>query len=407
MTHPPVSVVVVSRGRPDALSLCLTGLAQLRYPAFEVVVVADPDGISAAAAAPSAALLKLVPFDAPNISAARNAGIAVAAGEVVAFIDDDAVPEPTWLSHLIAPFAQPEVGAAGGFVLGRNGLSFQWRGQRLDRFAAGTELPLGEDAVILTPEPGTAIKTEGTNMAVRREALVALGGFDPAYHFFLDETDLNMRLAAAGYATALVPRAQVHHGYAPSGRRRADRAPRDLFDIGASWAVFQRNHLDPAAHAAHWDGQRGHQRRRVLGHMVAGRLEPRDVRRLLAGLDAGYAAGQARALGGGKISAAPPRPFQAMPVRDGAHVVISARPWRASAARAEARAAVKNGAIVTLLLLSPTTLYHRVRFRAEGYWEQTGGQFGRSVRDARLIQWHGFRSRTRIETNRIEKIRTP
>ena len=48
----PVSVVIVSRGRPGALSLCLTGVAQLDYPAFEVIVVACPEGAAAIAARP-------------------------------------------------------------------------------------------------------------------------------------------------------------------------------------------------------------------------------------------------------------------------------------------------------------------------------------------------------------------
>ncbi|MCB2152739.1 MAG: glycosyltransferase, partial [Rhodobacteraceae bacterium] len=58
---------------------------------------------------------------------ARNLGLAAAAGEIVAFIDDDAVPEPRWLARLTAPFADPGIAAAGGFVVGRNGISFQWR----------------------------------------------------------------------------------------------------------------------------------------------------------------------------------------------------------------------------------------------------------------------------------------
>ena len=44
MTSLPVSVVIVSRDRPESLIWCLTGVAGLRYPAFEVVVVADPQG---------------------------------------------------------------------------------------------------------------------------------------------------------------------------------------------------------------------------------------------------------------------------------------------------------------------------------------------------------------------------
>ena len=98
-----VSVVVVSRGRPEALTLCLTGLGQLIHPNFEIVVVADPEGLAATLAAGWGDRVKMVSCDVPNISIARNLGIEQAAGEVVAFIDDDAVPEPTWLAALTAP----------------------------------------------------------------------------------------------------------------------------------------------------------------------------------------------------------------------------------------------------------------------------------------------------------------
>ncbi|WP_372887787.1 glycosyltransferase family 2 protein, partial [Shimia sp.] len=127
MSQSPVSVVIVSRGRPQALARCLTGLSQQTHPSFETIVVADPSGCAAVNDGAFSGLVKLVAFDEANISAARNLGIARAAGELVAFIDDDAVPEPTWLAHLVAPFdSDPEVMAAGGFVRGRNGISFQW-----------------------------------------------------------------------------------------------------------------------------------------------------------------------------------------------------------------------------------------------------------------------------------------
>ena len=94
-----VSVVVVSRHRPAALSLCLTALTLQDHPGFEIVLVADPGSVGVRPDLP----IKRVRFDAANISAARNAGVMAAAGEVVAFIDDDAVAEPTWLSRLTAP----------------------------------------------------------------------------------------------------------------------------------------------------------------------------------------------------------------------------------------------------------------------------------------------------------------
>jgi len=114
MTDLTVSVVIVSRERPLALRRCLTGVSQLQFAPFEIVVVADPVGLEAAQKLPFANDLKLVPFDEANISAARNLGLTHAAGEIVAFIDDDAVPKSTWLRHLTAPVACVEVAAMGG-----------------------------------------------------------------------------------------------------------------------------------------------------------------------------------------------------------------------------------------------------------------------------------------------------
>ncbi|MDB9944910.1 glycosyltransferase family 2 protein [Ascidiaceihabitans sp.] len=104
-----VSVVVVSRDRPDALYLCVLGLSQVQYNAFEIVVVADAKGL--AALDDFKGKIKAVQFDDANISMARNIGIVHSAGEIVAFIDDVAVPEPTWLTYLTAPFSRGEVSA--------------------------------------------------------------------------------------------------------------------------------------------------------------------------------------------------------------------------------------------------------------------------------------------------------
>ena len=140
MASLPVSVIVVSRGRGDSLLRTLTGLTRLFHDSYEIVVVTDSEGQEAVRRLRLTEEIKVVPFADPNISAARNAGIGVAAGEIVAFIDDDAVPEPTWLTHLTAPFADPQVAVAGGFVIGRNGISFQWKAHSVDR--AGVSTPL-------------------------------------------------------------------------------------------------------------------------------------------------------------------------------------------------------------------------------------------------------------------------
>lgn len=403
----PVSVIVVSRGRPQALRRCIAGIAQSDHPLTELIVVTDTAGRSAVAETGHDRVIKTVPFEEANIAAARNAGVRAAAGEVCAFIDDDSVPEPTWLSRLVDAFARPQVMAAGGFVRGRNGISFQWRARLVDR--TGRDISLSVDPYrpsLHSPEPGRAVKTEGTNMAFRRHTLLEMGGFDPAFAFFMDETDLNMRLSAMGQLTAIVPLAQVHHGFAASARRRDDRVPLDLYDIGASTAVYLRKHAPPSRHDMALERLRRSERRRLLTHMVYGRLEPRDVPRLMRGLEHGIAAGLARRLTRfTPLSAAglPFRQFDVVGPRPGR--VIAGWSWQDRRLRGAARAAVQRGAIVTVFRFSPTTLYHQHRFHRDGYWEQTGGLWGRSDRDGPLIRPLGFAARLRVEMSRLSSLR--
>ncbi|ETA53709.1 glycosyltransferase family 2 protein [Ponticoccus alexandrii] len=407
MTGPvSVSVVIVSRDRPAALKRCLTGIAQLDYPGFEVIVVACPAGIAVARARPDAEHLKLVPFDAPNISAARNAGLGAAAGEVVAFIDDDAVPEPLWLRHLCAPFSE-DIAAAGGYVLGRNGISFQWRARSVDRLGVARDMDLpGELPQILQPTGDRAIKTEGTNMALRRAVLAALGGFDPAFHFYLDETDLNMRLARAGLTTAIVPLAQVHHGFAESNRRAPDRTPRDLFQIGASQRMFLRKHCPPSQQDEAWQAFRAAQRRRLLGYMQRGPLDPPGLLRLMHSLDRGGAEGLRRDTGPLQAVCDAQAPFLPYPSAEGAQrACFSGRPWQARTLRRRAAEAVARGQVATLFLLSPTALYHRVSLTESGVWEHRGGLFGRSLRRGPLVRLWRFRRRVTVEMERIAAVR--
>ena len=403
MSHAPVSVIVVSHGRPALLTRCLTGLAQLTHPNFEVIVVADPEGAEAVRA--TGLPVKLSEFDELNISAARNRGLTLASGDLVAFIDDDSVPEPSWLDHLTVPFDDPRVVAAGGYVRGRNGISFQWRANTVDALGTPTPLTLeGNAPQLFTAKLGHGIKTEGTNSAFRRDVLAKMGGFDPGFRFYLDETDVNLRLS--GRVTAIVPLAQVHHGYAPSVRRGADRMPRSLHEVGASSALFLRKHAperDPWGALA---GLEARQRHRLLGHMVAGNCEPRDVIRLLATLRAGWVEGMARQIV--PLSPLPDMPPPFVPFRtDPApeSVQLAGRFHQRRTLRTQARTLAAEGKSVTLFLLSPTTFFHHLRFHPDGFWEQRGGTFGRAERGEKTFQLMGFGARVAREWARVAGLR--
>lgn len=400
MTATPVSVIIVSRHRAAVLRRCLLALSQQDHTHFEVIVVADPDGIGAAQS--TGIVLKSVPYDEANISTARNIGLAQAAGEIVAFIDDDAIAEPTWLSRLTAGFENTKVVAATGFIRGRNGISFQWQACEVD--SAGSDHPLPSDAALYVGTPSRAVKTQGTNCAFRRAALAAIGGFDPAFRFFLDEADVNLRLAGQGL-TAVVPDAQVHHGFAQSARRSADRIPTSLHEIAASIAVFLRRHAPemleqetiPAIEA---------QRARVAKLLTQGRIGKPEADQLLCSLASGWDDGIARLF----LPCLPLQPAQTefLPLpttgpRSGQ--VIAGRFWQKARLLRKASEAAAKGQVVTVICLAPTIRAHRIMFTDQGFWLQSGGLFGWSTRQGSRLRLTLFRARVAEEIARIAPYR--
>jgi len=406
VTDARASVVIVSHGRPRELYRCLMGVGQLLHHPFEIIVVADQAGLAALPALPGHERIRTARFEPANIAAARNLGIDLAAGEVVAFIDDDAVPEPTWLALLMAAFRAPEVAAAGGLVLARNGFDVQRSPSLVDATGRRSPLPLDrEEPRLLRGNTTQAIQIEGTNCAYRRNVLVALGGFDENYRFYLDETDLNFRLGMAGFATALVPLAQVHHRFGASIRRTARRVPLSLHELGASQRYFLARHHsgDPAGALA---ALRNDQRRRLLRLLQSGEIAPGDVARLLATLEAGIADGAERQVRVRRI-APPPTGFKSFhtTARTSHQVVFAARPWGWRRAHRQAAEAVRQGFRATVLLIDHSVRFHHIRFSDDGYWEHKGGLFGRSERSDPLFRLWSFNARVVREMQRLSQIR--
>lgn len=393
MTATPVSVVIVSRNRPDDLRKCLRALEFQTYRSFEVVVVGDTPP-------PEPAMAKYVPFDTPNISAARNLGIERAAGDIIAFIDDDAIAEPTWLERLVEPFIDPHVAAGGGFVRGRNGISFQWRAQTID--PDGYSHDLAVDRVrVFPPDKSRVIKLQGTNSAFRRETLIALGGFDESFRFYLDEADLCMRLSKAGCSVAVVPKAEVQHGFATSAFRGADRRPLSLYEIGASQALFRKKYSKSDELEPFCQDQEG----RLDAALLRGALEPRDVRRLRQELSLGYSDGRSRvpALRTGWQEYWPFQPYVESRARE--HRFLSASRSNSAKVLESARRMSAEGAPVTILDFSLTSLFHRRWFHRDGFWVQSGGLFGKSTRYDPIFSWYSRKERVERESAMLRKTR--
>lgn len=404
---PSVSVVVVSRDRPRELARALTGLRQLDYDPFEIVVVADSAALDRLGSRFDGPGIKSVPFDEANISRARNVGITHSGGEIVAFMDDDAVPEPTWLGFLTEPFRQAEVAATSGYVRGRNGISFQSKAEIADCYGWTRTLNLPSSAPAKPDWPrGFCHKLVGTNMAIRRNALTAIGGFDESFAFFLEDTDLSLRLNGLGHQTVVTPAAQVHHAFSASCRRAPDRTPLTLYDIGRSLAVFLRKHAPQDEIQSTLASHHKAQFHRMVRHMMRGNCEPRDIKRVLATFEEGVRDGQTSDYHlYAKFESTPP--FRAAPASATTRPtrILSGRSWQKQRVLSDAKKLASRHTACSVYLFSPTALFHRVQFQEDGYWLQTGGLFGRSLRNDPLVSWWTFSARLDREVARVEQER--
>ena len=244
------SVVVNTYNRAQSLALTLEGLRRLDHDDFEVVVVNGPstDGTDELLARLEGEV-KVLHCPERNLSASRNVGIAGSAGDIVAFIDDDAYPHPGWLTALERAFEDDEVAAAGGPVLDHTGWTFQaWRSYA-SRFANPRwEQEQGPEPGWLLSVPGAPVfpYTTGTNSAFRRDRLVALGGFDEEFEYYLDETDLCCRLIDAGWVVRTLDEGFVYLKFLSSDIRGADRIISSRFSIVKNVCYFALKHGLPA-----------------------------------------------------------------------------------------------------------------------------------------------------------------
>ncbi len=245
------SIVINTYNRAPSLAVTLDSLRFLDHPAFEVVVVNGPSTDD------SPALLekwrdrvKVGHCPITNLSVSRNIGIAMASGDVVAFIDDDAVPEPEWLRQLEAGYSSPTVGAVGGMVFNHTGYEFQAKYILCNRMGdARLEYECNPGDRYNFPGSDWYCAMIGTNASFRRKALLEIGGFDEEYEYYLDETDVCLRMVDAGYHVRFVDNAFIHHKYLPSHLRNEKRALKNRFPVIKNKFYFThkhafRNHTD-------------------------------------------------------------------------------------------------------------------------------------------------------------------
>lgn len=203
---PRISIVVPTYNRPAPLGNCLAALLQLDYPKdrYEVIVVDDGG---------SADLAPIIEHHREKLSirlhrqsnagpaAARNAGVERAAFEVIAFTDDDCLPQADWLRLLTAEVAKNANTLVGGVC--RNAFP-----DNIFATASQTILDVVNDH--FNRDPRHAIFFPSDNMAMSRAAFLEAGRFDPSFRCSEDR-DLCDRWLARGWPIVLERLAIVDH----------------------------------------------------------------------------------------------------------------------------------------------------------------------------------------------------
>lgn len=197
---PMISVVVCSLNGGSTIRETMEGLARLDYPNYEVIVIDDGSTDNTGAIAAEYPV-RVISTENQGLSNARNAGWRQAAGEIVAYIDDDAWPDPDWLGFLAVAFENPDFVGVGG-----PNLSPAKDGWIADCIA---NAPGGPVHVLVTDTRAEHIP--GCNMAFRRQALNAIAGFDPVFRAAGDDVDICWRLQARGWTIGFSPAAVVWH----------------------------------------------------------------------------------------------------------------------------------------------------------------------------------------------------
>jgi GT2 family glycosyltransferase len=185
---PHVTVVVCSLNGARTIRDTMEGLSRLEYPNFTVIVVNDGSTDATPDIVSEYPMVRLISTENRGLSAARNTGWQLASGEIVAYIDDDAYPDPHWLHYLAHRFMTGDWVGVGGPNIAPPG-----DGPIADCVA---NAPGGPVHVLLSDVEAEHIP--GCNMAFRRAALEAIDGFDVRYRAAGDDVDVCWRLQHDG-----------------------------------------------------------------------------------------------------------------------------------------------------------------------------------------------------------------
>lgn len=232
---PRVTIIVPTRNGTELMNACIGGLlTRTAYPAFDIIVCDngsdDPALLRRFADWSRDPRFRLLPCPGPfNYSAINNRAAREAKGDILLFLNNDTeIRDPDWLREMVSHAIRPEIGAVGarllfpslrvqhaGTVLGLAGIAGH------DMLHSRHKSHGPHDLLRLTRRVSAVT---AACLAVRREAFLAVGGFDEdGLRVAYNDVDLCLKLRASGLHNLVTPHAELLHK--ESATRGDDMSP--------------------------------------------------------------------------------------------------------------------------------------------------------------------------------------
>jgi glycosyltransferase involved in cell wall biosynthesis len=226
---PLVSVIIPVYNDNEPLKICLAALVKQTYPQdrYEIIVVDNGSQEDVKAAIREFDTVKLTYESQPGAYVARNRGIEIAQGEIVAFTDADCIPEPTWIEHGVRVLkSEPNVGLVAGHI--EMFVKNPGRPNAIELYET-IALSFPQDQFVANDQFGVT-----ANLFTFKHVIDAVGLFDGTLKCYGD-VNWGKRVYAAGYRQLYAKDAQVNH---PAQDTWENLRKRSVRTIGGKYDVL-------------------------------------------------------------------------------------------------------------------------------------------------------------------------
>ncbi|HLH61724.1 MAG TPA: glycosyltransferase [Ktedonobacteraceae bacterium] len=241
MQDPFVTIIIPTCNRPFLLRHCIEHVLAQPYPRKEIIVVdsSSNDQSERAVACYPEVISVRIRGQRNNRPTAKNTGMTYASGDLICFLDDDAMVCPTWLDTVLEIHQDDTVGAAGGRVVRAPRPYADQESGPPHMTVTKSGRVIWEGADLVSTERVDVDHLISCNVSFRRDALEQVGGFDPNYTItsLREETDLCIRVKKAGWRLVYEPKMEVTH-YSARSQGYFMRQPVAQFSSGRNGVYF-------------------------------------------------------------------------------------------------------------------------------------------------------------------------